>query len=339
MLVAGFQRRTMYTPPPFLSISVLLALAGCTGTVDFVPCEEDGTIGNIYYVDGNYQNSDGLVYATAGDRPFELCSIASGQIFLNGVIPHFEDFDPFVEIGGFYDYKYNAPDPPPGIGGGRIEGFPNLKRITKKLRDTSALLGDGPSDGAFYLDGFDQLQFVEGDFPCSGSDNLGTELVSVTGRVGCPQDRLTKLEHAGSIFYKGHPLPSLRTLGELSVLNVITNARFEMPLLEEVGGSESTYSGDFLFGGLSAISIDLSSLRSVHGTFQVMGFRNVPLEVSEEERGGEFRRMFEGVDVGGYRSICNNSSNDPCPYEESCEELHGEGALECCTDPWRECVD
>jgi hypothetical protein len=334
--------------PPLIRSSALLslvALSACTGASDFVPCEEDGTIGNVYYVDGTYQLADGSVYAEAGDRPFDLCSILLGQIILNGVIPHFEDFDPFIEIGGFFDAKYDTPDPPidSGFVGGYIKGFPNLRRITHAVYDTSSLLGDGPSDGGFYLDGFEHLEFVKGDFTCGGSDSLGTELRVVTGMVGCPTARLSNLEHAGELRYRGGRLPSLRTLGELRLHTVVSDGHFELPLLEEVGagyeGESRVYSGDLLLGGLSASSLDISALKFVRGTLQVMGFLDVPMTVSDDERGPAFREMLSHVENEGRRLICNNGPNDPCPSEDTCEVVHGEGAIECCNDPWPICLE
>jgi len=312
---------------------------------DFVPCEEDGTIGDIRYSNSKYTLADGTVYAEAGDRPFELCEVANGFIILNGVIPHFEDFDPFIEIGGFFDAKYDTPDPPFGSGffGGYIKGFPNLKRITQAVRKTSALLGDGPSDGGFYLEGFDQLEFVEGDFTCGGSDNLGSELRVVTGLVGCRTPQLSKLEYAGELPYRGGLLPNLRSVGQLRLNTIVSDGQFELPLLEEVGvgyvGAETAYAGDLSLGGLTADTLDLTSLANVRGTLQIMGFRDVPLPVPEEQRGDFLRQMFANVENGGRRLICNNSTTDPCPYESDCEALHGEGAIECCNEAWPICLD
>jgi len=332
--------------PRLLTLVAVAFVAGCTGMSDFVPCEEDGTIGDIRYSNSKYTLADGTVYAEAGDRPFELCEVANGFIVLNGVIPHFEDFDPFIEIGGFFDAKYDTPDPPFGSGffGGYVKGFPNLMRITQAVRKTSALLGDGPSDGGFYLEGFDQLEFVEGDFTCGGSENLGSELRVVTGLVGCREDKLTKLEHAGKMYYEGGVLPSLRTLGELSVGGPMPGGRFELPLLEEVGvgyeGAETEYAGDFTFYGGTATTYDLTSLVRVKGQLLVQDFVNVELDgVAPTERGAVFRDSLSQVEVGGRRLICRNGPDDPCPYDEACTSIHGEGAIECCNEAWPTCLD
>ena len=165
-----------------LGTFIVGVLVGCEWRADFEPCDENGIAEGVYYTDGQYLTPDGFMYAKAGERPFDGCTVMLGDIVLRGEIPHFDDFDSFEEIGGFYDYGFDAPDPPEGWSGGLVKGFPNLRRITRHVYDTNGFLERGSTDGGFYFDGFESLEYVEGDFSCAGSVTSGQSSSSSRGK-------------------------------------------------------------------------------------------------------------------------------------------------------------
>ena len=193
------------------------------------------------------------------------------------------------------------------------------------------------------------LEFVGRNFNCySGSDNLGTELIEVGGRLTCPEQRLQKLERVGSIRYFGGSLPNLRWAGQISTWGTLVSPnpleQVDLPLLEEIGPyylpeHPTTNEAHLSLAGGTVRILNMPMLQRVHGPFGIQGTGLFHPDIFVEGRAEQIREQFKEVQVEGRRLICDNDPTDPCPGNPACEDHYGVDSLECCGLPWPTCLE
>jgi hypothetical protein len=325
------------------ALIAICQLAGCGPLTGENPCNpETGQIpGWVFYYDGEFVDQDRRPYALPGDRPFDGCTTIGGNISLRGELTNFTDFDDIESIQGFFENGSKLEDAPPGGAAcGVIRGFPSLKRIAVELFDINGSVET--ETACYYLDGFESLEFVGRDFNCTGSENIGTELREVGGRLTCPEERLTKLTRVGEYALAGGILPNLRWAGRLTPHQIET---VDLPMLEEVGPysrpdeavDPNRGPGLFLYQP-SIRNIHLPTLRRIDGILEVRRTGEAHDDIYQEGRAEEIRSYFGQVEVTGRRIICRNDPTDPCPSDADCEAHYGVGSLECCGLPWPSCL-